>query len=236
MSGLPARNLKRAVLQEAADVDGILRELFACMMEYDLVGIDDHMSRAFDAVRLTDTRMTAYNFTLHLFAELDKQFRTLGENLYDILSWDYTNLDVLFRFETLDDIKSWTRRRLFELSELMMRKKLQRGNRKIVYDMADYAEARIGDKVTLRELSQVFGFTPNYLGHLFKEEFGETFNEYMARKRMEKACELLADPTIKIYEISDRVGHKNIIYFNRQFKDTYGMTPTEYRNKLAPQR
>lgn len=43
--------------------------------------------------------------------------------------------------------------------------------------------------------------------------------------------ELLSDPTLKIYEIAERMGYKNIIYFNRQFKQITGMTPGEYRKK-----
>jgi two-component system response regulator YesN len=44
-------------------------------------------------------------------------------------------------------------------------------------------------------------------------------------------CELLKDPTKKIYEIADQMGYKNIIYFNRKFKQAMGMTPGEYRKK-----
>ncbi|MNR58838.1 DNA-binding transcriptional regulator AraC [compost metagenome] len=48
---------------------------------------------------------------------------------------------------------------------------------------------------------------------------------------MSRVFELLKDPTLMIYEIAERMGYKNLIYFNRQFKQTTGMTPGEYRKK-----
>ncbi|MNJ02599.1 DNA-binding transcriptional regulator AraC [compost metagenome] len=48
---------------------------------------------------------------------------------------------------------------------------------------------------------------------------------------MKRACTLLGDPRLKVYEIAERIGYKNIIYFNRMFKQMLGMTPGEYRKK-----
>ena len=122
------------------------------------------------------------------------------------------------------------RRRFFELSELLYIKRT-RQNRKLIGEIIDYAEERIEQKVTLKEVAARFDFTPNYLGHLFKEETGQNFSDFLIERRMKRVCELLLNPTLKIYEIADRVGYKNIIYFNRQFKQSTGMTPGEYRKK-----
>ena len=87
------------------------------------------------------------------------------------------------------------------------------------------------DKITLKDVADHFNFSPNYLGHLFKAATNEKFGDYLIRMSMERACEYLLDPLIKIYEICDRVGYKNVVYFNRQFRDYYGMTPSEYRKR-----
>lgn len=51
----------------------------------------------------------------------------------------------------------------------------------------------------------------------------------MIALRMEKAKELLGDPTLKIYEVADRIGYRYLPYFSRQFKETFGMTPMQFR-------
>ncbi|MDD9268564.1 response regulator [Paenibacillus sp. GCM10023248] len=102
-------------------------------------------------------------------------------------------------------------------------------NRKIIDLITVYVKDQIESKITLKMTADHFGFSPNYLGQLFKEETGEHFSDFLVRVRMQKACELLLDPRWKVYEIADRIGYKNILYFNRQFKQHFNMTPGEYR-------
>ena len=47
--------------------------------------------------------------------------------------------------------------------------------------------------------------------------------------RMNKACEFLRDPEVKIYNISEMVGYTNPNNFTRAFKARYGQSPKEYQ-------
>ncbi|UUZ97263.1 helix-turn-helix domain-containing protein [Paenibacillus sp. P25] len=98
--------------------------------------------------------------------------------------------------------------------------------------MIEYVQERLQENVTLREVAEHFSFSPNYLGTLFKEETGRNFSEFVIMLRMNKACELLSQTKLKIYEVADRVGYRYLPYFSRQFRETFGMTPLEYRRKL----
>jgi len=218
------------VERNAADLDIKLQAMFDCILRYDLVGIDDVLQDVIAFVRSLETKVTVYHFTIHVIAKLDALFREQDENIFEILDWEFRALDVVFRFETIDDLHSWLRRRLFELSERLL---IRRGrvSRKVIDEVKNYVDSHLDRKVTLRDAADVFAFSPNYLGHLFKEETGETFSDYLIRRRMEKACEYLLDPRKKIYEITALIGYKNILYFNRQFKDHYGITPSEYRKQ-----
>ncbi|MNE58845.1 HTH-type transcriptional regulator YesS [compost metagenome] len=122
------------------------------------------------------------------------------------------------------------RRRFFELSELLYVKR-QRQKRKLIDEIIKYVEDNLEQKITLKEAAVQFNFTPNYLGYLFKEDYGIPFIDYVKERKMSRVFELLKDPTLMIYEIAERMGYKNLIYFNRQFKQTTGMTPGEYRKK-----
>jgi two-component system response regulator YesN len=72
-------------------------------------------------------------------------------------------------------------------------------------------------------------FSPNYINTLFKEETGDTIPEYKTKVRINKAKEYLKDPSLKLYEIVEKVGYKHTPYFNALFKKYTGMTPNEYR-------
>jgi two-component system response regulator YesN len=79
------------------------------------------------------------------------------------------------------------------------------------------------------ELAEQVGFAENYLSILFKKETGETITDYTTRLRMKKARELLKDPELKIYFISEQVGYMDPNHFSRSFKQVEGMYPTEFR-------
>jgi two-component system response regulator YesN len=64
--------------------------------------------------------------------------------------------------------------------------------------------------------------------HIFKTEVGKTFNECLIDYRIERAKELLKDSRYKIYEVSGKVGYKDVKYFSQIFKKITGMSPSEY--------
>ncbi|GLX69492.1 response regulator transcription factor [Paenibacillus glycanilyticus] len=102
---------------------------------------------------------------------------------------------------------------------------------KLIQEMIVYMKEHLHRSLTLKEVADRFSFSPNYLGSMFKEETGTGFSEYVIAMRMEKAGQLLKDPKVKIYEVADLVGYRYMPYFSRQFKETFGMTPIEFRRQ-----
>ncbi len=68
-----------------------------------------------------------------------------------------------------------------------------------------------------------------YLSRIFKEQTGEGINHYITRLRIERAMELLHDPSLKIADVAVRSGYDNIPYFTKVFKKVVGVTPQEYK-------
>lgn len=224
-----------AVQDRAAEVliqlEDRMESLYEAVLGYDLVKIDDELMELFSYVSRLDTKVSVYHFTVQIIAMMDSLLRArISENVFDVMAWNHKALDVLQQFETVDDIQSWLRSRLFELSELLMLRRRKQG-RKLIRQMTDYVKENLNQKMTLRQVAERFSFSPNYLGHLFKEETGVPFSDFLNQLRMERAKELLGDPKWKVYEIAERIGYKNVIYFNRQFKEHFGLSPGEYRKK-----
>ena len=80
------------------------------------------------------------------------------------------------------------------------------------------------------------GVTPNYLSSRFARDMEQNFSVYLNNLRMEKAKELLGNITLRIYEIASQTGFSDVAYFNRVFKEKYGQSPLQYRQKMIEEK
>ena len=65
----------------------------------------------------------------------------------------------------------------------------------------------------------------------FKEHTGVNFNEYLKRLRIQEAKNLLEKGCYKVYEVAERCGFSDVKYFMKIFRESTGMSPTEWSNK-----
>lgn len=109
----------------------------------------------------------------------------------------------------------------------------ERQGDRIVFQVKELVEKNLGDEgFNLETASAMLYFSHNYVRQIFKQITGESFMEYLIRRRMEKAKELLKNETYKIQDVASWMGYSNQRYFASCFKKYYGYTPTEYRNQL----
>lgn len=85
-------------------------------------------------------------------------------------------------------------------------------------------------KASLEGAAEAVGLSPNYLSKIYKEKSGYGFMERLNKIKMEKACELLMNPSYKHYEVAFYVGYDNPKNFSRAFKAYFNVSPMEYRN------
>jgi len=102
----------------------------------------------------------------------------------------------------------------------------------IIENVKGYILANLKYELKLSEVAELFFYNEVYLGRLFKNEVGESFNDYVNRQRINLASQLL-HTELSVTQISGQVGYNNVSYFNRVFKTLVGVTPTEYRNSLV---
>jgi two-component system response regulator YesN len=84
--------------------------------------------------------------------------------------------------------------------------------------------------ICLQEVSDEIQVSPTYLSRLLKQETGTSFSNYLTQVRVKKAIQLLHDPSLKIYEIADRVGYSSQHYFCTAFKKILSVSPMKFRN------
>lgn len=90
-----------------------------------------------------------------------------------------------------------------------------------------------GSNLNLEQLASAVYLSPSYLSYLFSTEIGKPFKTHLTEVRVEKAQELLRDISLKVYEVSERVGYSDTRYFGQVFKRVTGVTPLQYRNRVA---
>lgn len=101
---------------------------------------------------------------------------------------------------------------------------------KLIYRARIVIEENLGNEdFDLEILAQNLYFSPTYVRQLFKTKMGESFSDYLFRRRMETAGQLMRNQALKIQDIAELTGYKDQRYFARCFKKFYRCTPTEYR-------
>ena len=89
-------------------------------------------------------------------------------------------------------------------------------------------------QITMKDIAAKYHVSPSYLSTLFKKAYGISPNEYIIKKRMTKAKDLLrVFPPINIKQISSLTGYSDPYYFSRLFKMSVGMSPTQYREQAS---
>ena len=100
----------------------------------------------------------------------------------------------------------------------------------IINEVNKYIDRNINKRLMLKEVAEVFHYTPNYLGHIYHKNMGMHFGDYVVKRKMEKAEKLLRLPQSKINEVAAALGYENMMQFIRHFKNYWGVTPSMYRN------
>jgi len=95
--------------------------------------------------------------------------------------------------------------------------------------VAGYLNSHYMEPVTLDKISGLFHISPYYLSRNFKKITGFSLVEFLNLTRINIAKALLADSTLKITQIADKVGFSSITHFGRTFKTIVGVSPKNYR-------
>lgn len=103
-------------------------------------------------------------------------------------------------------------------------------SRGVKYDeIIDYVNKYYMNPLTVSNLAEMYGLSPNYFSSIFKKKSGYNFVSYLAKIRIEKSKELLLETDWAIQEIAEKVGYYSTSFFIRAFKKLETITPLEYR-------
>ena len=99
-------------------------------------------------------------------------------------------------------------------------------------EVKSYIEDNLDKELTLQILSKKFFYNPAYFSRAFKKKFNVTLIEYITKKRMEKAKELIENTIDTLDFIAEKVGYNSTSAFYRAFSRVMGHSVFEYRKNI----
>jgi AraC-like DNA-binding protein len=105
------------------------------------------------------------------------------------------------------------------------------GNKRIEA-IHEYLMKNYREKIDLERLAALANMAEGALCRFFKQKTGLTIFEYLNKIKVEFACKLLMDADLSIMEVCFDSGFNNFSHFDKQFRKTTRVTPSEYRKRF----
>ncbi len=102
----------------------------------------------------------------------------------------------------------------------------------IVKNALEYIEDNYMKKLKLSDVAEKTYVSQWHLSKLLNRHTGQNFSEILNSIRIEKAKELLRDPSLRIGDIAESVGFLDMAHFSRVFKKQMGISANAYRNQI----
>ena len=152
------------------------------------------------------------------------------ESLYAQLGGPDMLYRKLFEIKTDDEIYDYLKemvRIIRKLNDGVIMDNMERNLRLITaYMDAHFCDPDISFEALAREVN----FSVSYISTLLKKKLNTSYVKMLTDLRMEKAKELLKNPSLKIIDIAEQLGYNDAYYFSHCFKRNVGVPPKEYRN------
>ena len=105
----------------------------------------------------------------------------------------------------------------------------ENGDTRRLKAVLQYVTAHFAENLPVAEAAAVCQCSPSHFMRWFKQMTGQRFTEYLNIYRLNAAAEALRTTDDTVLTVAERCGFKNLSYFNRAFKASFGLTPREYR-------
>lgn len=99
-----------------------------------------------------------------------------------------------------------------------------------------YLTTQYAEPVTMERMADALGYSRAYLSRIFKQATGMAPVTFLLKLRIDKARQLLRDrEELTVEQVASSAGFADALYFSKQFRRFYGLSPTGYRESLHEQ-
>jgi two-component system response regulator YesN len=179
---------------------------------------------------LTDLQLISLDLILAGIRKIP--FLRMQLNAY--LGKNILSLDSIAKFKTMEQLRNWIINILVSMNELML-KDLIPERKDVISAAIEYMNKNFSKGITLKELADRNYLNPYYFSHLFKKKTGQTYQNYLMGIRVSRAKKLLEKTDLKLHEICEMVGYRDLDHFGKVFERIEGIKMGDYRKRLELQ-
>ena len=103
-----------------------------------------------------------------------------------------------------------------------------RSDMTLLEQITAYVEDNLAEKITLKKIADQFHVSVSTVTQLFQKKTKTTFHHFVTGKRMEKARDLILQG-LPLETVGRAIGYQDHSTFYRAFRQTFGISPREYR-------
>ena len=102
----------------------------------------------------------------------------------------------------------------------------------IIRRAQQYISAHIREKLSVPSVAQRVDVSPSYLTALFHKNLQISPGEYIRRIKLQESKQMIRENSMTFTEIAAALQYSTVHHFSRQFKEKFGITPTEYAKSV----
>ncbi|MDQ1913540.1 response regulator [Paenibacillus sp. GD4] len=165
---------------------------------------------------------------LYLMHTLLRIIRTQNWPLRESMEEDVTYFHNLQSLHTSEQIKNCLHRIVRKMAAYAQKRAQTGGGHKLIQKLLTIIEEEIGQEISLHAIAGRFFVNKSYLSRLFKHEMGESFSQYVLKRKMIRAKQLLLEGG-QVQYAAGQVGYTNIGFFSKVFQKYWGVLPSEVK-------
>ena len=102
----------------------------------------------------------------------------------------------------------------------------------IIRRTQQYISTHIREKLSVPIVARMVDVSPSYLTALFHKNLQISPGEYIRRIKLQESKQMIRENSMNFTEIAAALQYSTVHHFSRQFKEKFGITPTEYANSV----
>jgi len=102
----------------------------------------------------------------------------------------------------------------------------------IIRRAQQYISTHIREKLSVPHVARMVDVSPSYLTALFHKNLQISPGEYIRRIKIQESKQMIREGNLNFTEIAAALNYSTVHHFSRQFKEKFGITPTEYAKSV----